>query len=369
LLKKDEMRKFYLLFLVCIGLLSYSESISAQSFLKKISKGLESVEKGIDKLGKAIGVEDNQAGQSEENIQTAEEEQKTTNNQSPNNLDNTTHNINGKVKEITETNTWSGKTTKNTFRFNEKGQLTNLDLTSYNGNVSVKINYEYDQAGKLIKRTFERTVIKDDQSMLGAPNEINGITINEEPSDMELSLSTQSGNDNEVGVFHYENGKISKEEYSYKGVGISGTTEIFFGNNGKVTKRLDKANNDITEYIYDKNGKLISQTMNGEKMDLYEDEYDDSGDDFVEPTKKYDTQKRLILIDGDNGTTKYTYNQNNFLSQVLTSDRWWGDASTTYTGYEYDTHKNWIKRSMKKTGDYYGKNGLAVSTSRQIIYY
>jgi len=372
------MKRAYLIFTLSIALLSLSGGVSAQSFLKKLSKGIENVSKELDKMTKTSdgnkqekdnATETVSVSESTAEIQEADNGDEAAPMAGPVKKDNVIKDIlKGNVKEIIETNTYTGKISKNIFRFNEEQQLTGMELTSYNNNVSVLIDYEYNNEGQLSKRTFLKKVKSTSPNMLGAPNEINEVSIDEEPFAQKIILSSFSNNDNEVQEFIYQNGRLIKTIASFKGDN-TGSTEVFYNSRGDVTKRIEIINGSTTEYTYDSKGKVTSQITDDKKMPLYDDSEDFEGEDYGEPSKKYDPQGRLILVDGDMGTTRYTYNQSGYLTLIKTSDRWWGDASTSYTLYTYDAQKNWTKRTMKKTGEYYGKTGITVTTSRVITYY
>ena len=370
--------KVKFIFILVAALFFTINGTQAQSFLKKVAQGIEKVGQEIDKvvqeIDSAIEPETTETkeveavetvekpGISEEKIAITE----TTQPEIPTQLDNVfKKGIHGNVKQITETNVSGGKTTKNIFQFNEHGQITNMELSSYNGNVSQKISYEYFPNGRLKQQISQGNKKSDDQNLLGAPNEIRDISISEQPFDYNISISSYEGLEKQTN--HYDNdGTLTHIICLFEDEWNSTKTEKYYFPDGKIAKIISKFGDDIQEQIYDKQGNLISDKLNGE--DVTADGWDE--DDYNSEKKStYDAQKRLIQEDGDASVTKYSYNTNNYLTSIVTSDRWWGDASTTYTGYAYDSEGNWIKRSTKKTGEYYGQTGLTVNSSREIIYY
>ena len=340
---------------------------SSQSFWKKLEKGLENVGKEIDKLDKAVNSE---SEKKEENISEQNPEEEEISEATTETIvkpDNVIKGIlQGKVKEIAETNTWNGKITKTNFQLNELGQITLADVTSYNGNVNLKVSYEYNPNGSISKRTIKQVTKSDNQNLLGAPNEIRGISICELPaSETIVDLNISSGN-MQADAYSYKNGKLERITTTTE----RGQTEQHFDAAGTVVKRIEKTGTDINEYTYNSKGELISQKQNGKTVPIEKDEFEDDYYETVSESRtKHDSQGRLISDFSDLMQITYTYNLNGFLSSIKQSDRWWGDATTLYTGYVYDAQKNWTKRTMKKTGDYYGKTGMTVTTTRIITYY
>ena len=55
------MKRLILISLVALGIIAVPQSVEAQGFLKKLSKGLESVNKGLDKAGDKASVATGQA--------------------------------------------------------------------------------------------------------------------------------------------------------------------------------------------------------------------------------------------------------------------------------------------------------------------
>lgn len=270
----------------------------------------------------------------------------------------------GKIKEIEETNSYKGKITKNFFKFNEQGKITNMDLNSCNGNVNIKIDLEYDNDGNLIKRTFSKKI--KDQNLLGPYSEINAVSFDEEPFRSNIDISSSSGWDNEVITIDYSNGKRTKEISMANENNNQKMTERYYNANEKMIRYIEKNGDQIQEFNYNNEGKIVSQKLNGEIIPPYDDDFDEG---WGEPEYKYDVKGRVISFEGDGSSIKYKYNINNFLTSIMKSDHWWGDTSTTFTNYAYDTKKNWIKRTKTIKGDYYGKTPFIVTTSRKIIYY
>lgn len=278
--------------------------------------------------------------------------------------------VRGNVKEIEETNVCAGKTTKNNFLFNEKKQITGMELTSLNGNVKISIKMEYNTDGTISQRTFNKRTINDSQNLLGPKNEINEVSIDEQPFRKNIDLSSREGGDGtEITTYFYKNGKLFKTL-----IEIQPNTHIetLYYPNGDINKITEKRGKDIKESIYNSNKELVSEKYNGENMltQNFEDEYDDDPEGCGNGQKKYDTQGRLILdTAGGCNDNIYKYNSFNFLTYNHNSSRWTENQITTYTGYLYDKQNNWTKRTVKKTGGYFGKTGLTITTTRKIIYF
>jgi hypothetical protein len=66
--------------------------------------------------------------------------------------DNVIGSLSGKVKEIVETNSSKGKSTKNVYHLNPNGQLTYMEITSPDGSASLIVNYEYhEETGQIVR--------------------------------------------------------------------------------------------------------------------------------------------------------------------------------------------------------------------------
>ena len=62
------MKRFILISLVALGIIAVPQTVGAQGFLKKLSKGLESVNKGLDKAGDKASVATGQAVNQENGV-------------------------------------------------------------------------------------------------------------------------------------------------------------------------------------------------------------------------------------------------------------------------------------------------------------
>ncbi|MCD7972360.1 MAG: hypothetical protein LUG18_06795 [Candidatus Azobacteroides sp.] len=353
-------------------------NIQGQSFLKKLSDGIDKIGKEVDKAVDSL------LGENQENVTTPPESSSAKAATTGVKPDYVMTTLRGNVKEIIETNVWNGKTTKNIYRFNENKQPTEIILTSYNGNRSLEVTCEYNPNGTIKKRTFSEITKSDDASLLGLPNELNDRSITEIPYKEGYpigGLFYSAVNAKKETIFYeYDaNGVLEKRTVDFTNSNeVQGRKEEFYTtSNGKIRKVIETMGSNVDEYVYDEKGDLMSHKKNGslqpQVKNVYEnyeyEDYEDYGEDYGEPVEKYDTKGRLISSSGDNGNKTYTYNANGDLTLEKTSDRWWGEASVAYTGYEYDASGNWTKRTVKKTGDYYGKTGVTVSTIREISYY
>ena len=269
----------------------------------------------------------------------------------------------GNVKEIVETNIWTGISTKNTYIINKNRQVESVIQTSFDGKKTKKLSFVYNADGTTAKKTLTQT---EQGQSIGVAGEIP-CSICSDSLSIELSFSPQLGENSEETTYFYQNGKRVKEVATSKG---NQSTERLFDANErvyKVTSKYSDRADEVSEYKYNEKGQIIETLINGVELPPFE-EYGDEDYDFT-PVKTFDNKGRLISVEGDGMETKYTYNSNGSLASVKTSDRWWGEATTTYSSYEFDAQQNWTKLVVKKVGDYYGKTGMTVTTTRTISYH
>lgn len=271
--------------------------------------------------------------------------------------------LKGKVKEMSETQQWGSVKTVNVYKFDKKGNMTSLDYTTPNGNVNVRAEYTYED-GRLTKRSVRRT---EKEYTPGFPNENASMSLIDMPGAKWSFPHIYNGDSEDIEFFYDSDGKLERSAAKY------GTTTIedLFYPDGKLKKRTTTSEYMTEEFTYDAKGNQVSHKQNGKDAPRYDDDYDDYGHDYDESANREvrDASGRLTELHGDGSQTKYTYNANGFLSAVRQSDRWWGDASTTYSGYAYDEAGNWTKRTETRAGDYYKPNGFKMTTTREIAYY
>ena len=351
---------------LCLLILSsilLSSNLQAQSFLKKLEKIGRSVENAVKDVDKVLQPVDQttktEATKTTTQVQVVEKPVDSpavakveTVPAKPDNI--LTDIVKGNVKSITETNTWKGIPTKNIYSFNENRQVTAISLSSYDGKAKLKLEFEYNPDGSLKKRIYSTSGNADWEDIL---------SIDEEPSPLKLNYSSISGTNNEESVYTYANGKLSAEETVTKNGKFE---QKNYNNAGKIV--LHKSNmsgeNITIQYRYNTKGQLIEKKENGivQSIDDEDDQYH-GGDD------QRDAKGRIIQMHDGFWTYTYAYNVNGYLSkrELLYRD---GDKVMSYSGYLYDTKKNWTKRIVKRVTDgYLGDANMTITSVRKIIYY
>lgn len=351
---------------LCLLILSsilLSSNLQAQSFLKKLEKIGRSVENAVKDVDKVLQPEEQttktEATKTTTQVQVVEKPVDSpavakveTVPAKPDNI--LTDIVKGNVKSITETNTWKGIPTKNIYSFNENRQVTAISLSSYDGKAKLKLEFEYNPDGSLKKRIYSTSGNADWEDIL---------SIDEEPSPLKLNYSSISGTNNEESVYTYANGKLSAEETVTKNGKFE---QKNYNNAGKIV--LHKSNmsgeNITIQYRYNTKGQLIEKKENGivQSIDDEDDQYH-GGDD------QRDAKGRIIQMHDGFWTYTYAYNVNGYLSkrELLYRD---GDKVMSYSGYLYDTKKNWTKRIVKRVTDgYLGDANMTITSVRKIIYY
>jgi YD repeat-containing protein len=276
-------------------------------------------------------------------------------------LDYVVANLRGNVKELIETNVSGGKTARHVYRINEKKQITYLELNSHDGSKTAKVEFEYNPAGKVIRESCSLSGKKTDN----AASETVEASINELPYRME---NFPSAWENSEKIYEYwENGNLKHSVYTKKDGSNPEKTEVYCNSQGKATQVIRQADGrtQTDEYTYDAKGNRKEHKVDGQTMSD-EDEGEDMG-----PWYDYDAKKRIISYSDYGGSeTRYTYNENDYLTQEKEAGNW-ASYTKSYTGYQYDAQKNWIKRTVKTVGTDQNEKPLnrTVTVTRTITYY
>ncbi len=239
-------------------------------------------------------------------------------------------------------------------------------LQYINGNVGIKIEYDWDKSGKdntsITRRNPDNTQI-DRIEMKYQDNKLAEKVIfnaQNNPTDKTTYMYDSKGNVNEENVYlaseyiqykainkyDKKNRKISEARYDKASKKLYETLSSYDGDN--LVKKYtvnEKGETDYSEeFTYDAKGNMITHSIferydNSNTLNSYQ--YDDNGNKIEWIVAK--NEKPFM-------TAIYTYDSKNNTTSITVTDASGTEVDKREYAYEYDQKGNWIKKTIKVKG-------------------